>query len=187
MLKLIEALHKLSKNKETTLSNFKAEYPDFYAEYTAASIATTVDRQIKKMRAQQSSGRQTRGVGSPIRYIDEHQKSLFSEDDESYEGEEETNGQVNVENRNVHKVDETKNHLADILMIDVMKFSLEDRTPDIVATFISYSNKFNEEGFNTPLILKTLKDEPDLDEYLVSKISLKKGHLLMFKKWLITE
>lgn len=185
--KVIKALHELGKKKETTLSNFKAEYPELCALYTPSSIATTVSIQIKKMSSHQSNGRQTRDVGPPNRYMFRYQNSLFSEDDESNEGEEETNVQGNVENRNTHKVDETKNHLAEILMIDVMKLNLEDRTPDIAATFISYSNKLNEEGFNTPLILKTLKDEPDLDEYLVSKISLKKGHLLMFKKWLISE
>lgn len=195
-MKVIKALRELGKKKETTLSNFKAEYPELCAKYTASSIAKTVSFEIKKMRemsSHQSSGRIARNVGPPIRYTDEHPQSdhpqtlLPSEDNKCYETEEESNGQGNVENRNMHKVDETKDRLAEILMRDVMKLNLEDRTPDIVATFITYSNKFNEEGFNTPLILKTLKDEPDIDEYLVAKISLKKGHLLMFKKWLITE
>lgn len=196
---------KNKKKVEPTVDNFKIYYPELYSKYKQKSIGKVLSEEIKKMRVRQpkersenspqkgrrdkspQKGRPTRSARPPVRFAEEHSASLSSENDSEGDGTDDNNmselglGVVLETGDQVAKVED---QLAEFLMISVMKLTDEDRNEDLVATFASYSQKFNDEGFNTPTILKSLKSESRLDEYLVSTISMKKGHLMMFKEWL---
>ena len=195
MPKVIKALHKL-KNKEKvepTVDNFKLYYPELYSKYKQKSIGKVLSEEIKKMRVRQpkerreNSPQKGRRRRPPVRFAEELSASLSGENELEGDGTDDNNmsglglGVVLETGDQVAKVED---QLAEFLMTSVMKLTDEDRNVDLVATFASYSQKFNDEGFNTPTILKSLKSEARLDEYLVSTISMKKGHLMMFKEWL---
>lgn len=195
MPKVIKALHKL-KNKEKvepTVDNFKLYYPELYSKYKQKSIGKVLSEEIKKMRVRQpkerreNSPQKGRRRRPPVRFAEELSASLSGENELEGDGTDDNNmsglglGVVLETGDQVAKVED---QLAEFLMTSVMKLTDEDRNVDLVATFVSYSQKFNDEGFNTPTILKSLKSEARLDEYLVSTISMKKGHLMMFKEWL---
>lgn len=183
---------KNKKKVEPTVENFKIYYPELYSKYKQKSIGKVLSEEIKKMRVRSPKGRRDkspqkgrpqRSVGPTVRFAEELSASLSVENDL------EDDDAVTADNNNVLAQTGDQNarvedHLAEFLMSTVMKLTNEDRNADLVATFVIYSQKFNDEGFNTPTILKSLKSEARLDEYLVSTISMKKGHLMMFKEWL---
>ncbi|GFH52500.1 predicted protein [Chaetoceros tenuissimus] len=193
--KVIKALHKL-KNKEKvepTVENFKIYYPELYSKYKQKSIGKVLSEEIKKMRVSSpkerrdkspQKGRPQRSVRAPVRFAEELPASLSGENDLEGDDAVEADDDNLIAETGEQVVAKAEDHLAEFLMTTVMKLTNEDRNEDLVATFVSYSQKFNNEGFNTPTILKSLKSEARLDEYLVSTISMKKGHLMMFKEWL---